>query len=70
MYEWELPAVGDRVQFNDPWFYPGCGFVTKIKTRPHHAVQVVIEEIWDNNNLRYIGKKVWLLAGHIEVVAT
>jgi hypothetical protein len=63
-----LPKVGDEVAFDDRWFYPGEGIVLEVREKPHHVVYVQVTSIKGERNLHWIGRKTWLLPGHMTVI--
>lgn len=60
--------VGDRVEFRDPWFYPGTGLVVELQHQPHEAVKVQILTIEDSANQHWMGRETWLLRGNVSLV--
>ena len=64
-----LPSPGDRVRFDDPWFYPGEGTVVEVQTKPHHAVKVLVGQMDDEiHRKNWDGKETWLLPGHLTLL--
>jgi len=63
-----LPKEGDRVRFDDPWFYPGTGTVVRVQRHPHEAVLVLVETIEDKHNQHKVGKESWILPGHLTLL--
>lgn len=61
-----LPKPGDKVSWDDPWFYKGSGTVLEVQRKPHEAVLVEIESIVEARNQHWVGRKTWILAGYIK----
>ena len=62
-----LPKVGQRVEFDDRWFYPGRGIVVDTQSAPHEAVLVSITEIALAGQ-HFLGRECWILPGYMEVL--